>query len=82
MTIQLGQDQFDAALRQSQRKKGQRPKHDEQWQTDAVLGGLRIDFSGLDVNRMWHSQGARDRVGMEFLERLDKALPDYVDPSA
>lgn len=81
MTIQLTPDQFEAAQRQSQRRKGQRPSDPAEEERDRQIGGLKIDYSGLDVKRMWHAQGSRDRVGMEFVERLDSVLPDWVDPS-
>lgn len=78
MTIQLQPEQFQAALRQSQRRKGQRPSGGKEEEDDEKLGGLKIDFSGLDASRMWHSS---QHPGMQFLRRLDAALPDYVDSS-
>lgn len=81
MELKLSDEQFQAALRQSQRRKGQRKRDAEAEEIDHALGGLRIDFSGLDVSRMWHHKVNEDRKGMEFVESLDKAMPDWVDAS-
>ena len=50
LTIQLNDRQFQAALRQAQRRKGQRAGDDTE---DKKLGGLRVDFSGLDEGGMF-----------------------------
>lgn len=81
MTLHLSQSQFDAALRISQREKGQRPRGGREEEEDRRLGGLRVSFSGLDANRMWRARDNADRVGMEFVAQLDKVLPDWTDPS-
>lgn len=81
MTVQLTNTQFEAALRQSQRAKGQRPRVAAEEAADLAIAGVRIDYSGLDVNRMWHSGGGTKRVGMEFVESLDRALPEWTDSS-
>ena len=81
MTLQLPPEQFEAALRMSQRAKGQRPRGGLEEELDKELGGLRIHFSGLDVNRMWNAQNNSERAGMEFVARLDKILPEWTDPS-
>ena len=81
MTIQLRGKQLEAAQRNSQRAKGQRKKGGPDDEADRIAGGLRIDFSGLDVNRMWHRRENQKRPGMEFVNRLDSVLPDWTDPS-
>ena len=81
MTIQLSREQFDAALRMSQRMKGQRPHGGMEEEADKQTGGLRIDFSGLDVHRMWQAHHNTERAGMDFVARLDKVLPNWTDPS-
>lgn len=81
MELQLDDVQFQAALRQSQRRKGQRKKDPVAEAEDDRLGGLKIEFSGLDVKRMWHHRSNEHRENMEFVDRLDKAMPDWVDPS-
>lgn len=81
MTLKLTDEQFAAAQRNAQRRKGQRPKGGPEEEEDRKIGGVRVDFSGLDVNRMWHHRENQNRTGMEFLERLDRALPDWTDPS-
>jgi hypothetical protein len=81
MTVQLTPIQFEAALRQSQRAKGQRPRVAAEEAADLAVAGVRFDYSGLDVNRMWHSGGGSKRVGMEFVESIDRALPDWTDSS-
>lgn len=81
MTLQLRGKQFEAAQRNSQRAKGQRKKGGPDEEADKIAGGLRIDFSGLDVNRMWHHRENQQRPGMEFVSRLNAVLPDWADPS-
>lgn len=85
MTLQLSPEQFEASQRISQRKKGQRPLGTEEERAkDEALAGLRIDYSGLDVGRMWHSSYEKEaessRPGMQFMRSLDKALPAWTDP--
>lgn len=83
LVLELTQPEFDAAVRQSQRAKGQRADESEE---DRRLGSLRVDYSGLDRNGMYPASSRHQlvdnapfRPGMVFFEEFDKGLPDYVD---
>lgn len=87
VTVQLSPDAFTAALRQSQRRKGQRADTSE---ADEALASLRIDYSGLDILGMYPASMRSDdpvesaqravarasKVGMRFFEGFSKRLED------
>ncbi|GAA6040391.1 hypothetical protein JCM8097_007592 [Rhodosporidiobolus ruineniae] len=87
LTVQLTPEQFGAALREDQRRKGQRADSSLE---DEQLARLRIDYSGLDVHGMFpasvrsddpaeHEQrelARRDKVGMRFFEEFSRRLED------
>lgn len=77
LTIQLTPRQFDAAMREDQRVKEQRGDVSVE---DQRLGGLRVDYSGLDVNGMWPASSKQAQgPGVTLFKELDAKLPDYVD---
>ncbi|KAL8286292.1 hypothetical protein RQP46_004780 [Phenoliferia psychrophenolica] len=83
VVLQLTQPEFDAAVRQDQRAKGQRADESDE---DRRLGSLRVDYSGLDREGMYpassHHQdvaGAPFKPGMTFFKAFEERLPDYVD---
>ncbi|BGP12418.1 hypothetical protein JCM10213v2_000334 [Rhodosporidiobolus nylandii] len=85
VTLQLTPEQFAAALREDQRRKGQRADASAE---DAALASLKIDYSGLDVHGMYPASFSSDdpledaqrkiarasKVGMQFFERFSKKL--------
>ncbi|KAI5479232.1 endoplasmic reticulum metallopeptidase [Pseudohyphozyma bogoriensis] len=81
LTIQLTKEQFEAAVRQNQRSKGQRAGDSEE---DRALGSLRIDYSGLDSKGMYPASSRHEtpevfKPGMTFFSILEKRLPPEVD---
>lgn len=77
LTIQLTPQQFEAAMREDQRAKEQRGDVSIE---DQRLGGLRVDYSGLDVNGMWPASSKQAKgPGITLFKELDAKLPDYVD---
>ncbi|GAA5907624.1 hypothetical protein JCM6882_004426, partial [Rhodosporidiobolus microsporus] len=87
MTVQLTPEEFGAALREDQRRKGQREDASAE---DEKLARIRIDYSGLDVHGMYpasaHSDdpveqlardaARREKVGMRFFEQFSERLND------
>jgi hypothetical protein len=87
VTVQLTPDEFTAALRQSQRRKGQRADVSA---ADERLGSLKIDYSGLDIHGMHPASFRSDdpvenaqrqlarqnKVGMRFFEEFSKRLEE------
>lgn len=78
LTIQLSPEQFEAAMREDQREKEQRGDVSEK---DQILGGLKVDFSGLDKNGMFpaSSRHPSSGPGMSFFKQLNERLPKYCD---
>lgn len=80
VVIELSPAAFDAAVRQSQRAKGQRADVSP---ADTELASLRIDYSGLDATGMWPAsrryEGIKQKPGMAFFERFEAQLPEEVD---
>lgn len=82
MTLALTSEEFSAAMREDQRSKGQRS---DVSLADQRLGKLKLDFSALDINGMWPASArpGSDAVvghgGVEFFQKLEQNLPDYVD---
>ncbi|KAK4701094.1 hypothetical protein P7C70_g5142, partial [Phenoliferia sp. Uapishka_3] len=83
LVIKLSPAEFEAAVRENQRAKGQRGDVSEE---DRKLATLRIDYSGLDRNGMYPAssrhekvEGAKAKPGMVFFREFEKGIPDYVD---
>lgn len=84
LTLQLTESEFEAAQRMSQRAKGQRSTKDlVEVEADRTLGGLRIDFSGLDEKGIWEAKRetyiAGTIPGMEFFRGMKSVLGDEID---
>jgi len=83
LVIKLEDDEFHAAQRNAQRRKGQRS--DEGKEEDERLGGLKVEYSGLDRTGMWpaserhHDPSLEHKPGMDFFKVFEQRLPDYVD---
>lgn len=83
LVVKLDDAEFAAAQRNAQRRKGQRGE--EGRDEDEKVGGLRVDFSGLDRTGMWpasgrhYEPGVERKPGMKFFERFEERLPEYVD---
>jgi len=82
LVVQLNSEQFSAAMRQDQRRKGQRADKSD---SDKMLGSIKVDYSGLDEKGMWPASSAyRDKSvwkpGMTFFEEMDEHMPPEVDP--
>ncbi|GAA5843912.1 hypothetical protein JCM11251_002246 [Rhodosporidiobolus azoricus] len=85
LTVQLTPDEFGAALREDQRRKGQRTDSSA---ADEALARIRIDYSGLDVHGMYPASAysddpveratreaaRREKVGMRFFEKFSEKL--------
>ncbi|KAM0755633.1 hypothetical protein T439DRAFT_320338 [Meredithblackwellia eburnea MCA 4105] len=83
VVIELTKEQFDAAVRENQREKGQRADVSTE---DMHLGRLKIDYSGLDRNGMFPASSRHEEVpgapfkpGMSFFKEFDQRLPPEVD---
>ncbi len=83
LVIKLDDNEFAAAQRNSQRRKGQRS--DEGKEEDERVGGLKVDYSGLDRTGMWpaserhYDPKVERKPGMDFFQAFEERLPDYVD---
>lgn len=76
LVIELSQAEFDAAVRENQREKGQRSDESEE---DRQLATLRVDYSGLDVAGMFPASsrhedvaGAPYKPGMAFFKSFSQ----------
>lgn len=81
VVIALSDKQFEAAVRNDQRRKRQRADASEE---DRILGSLKIDFSGLDRHGMYpassrHRVEGTSKPGMDFFEKMEAKLPPEVD---
>lgn len=78
LVISLSDEEFEAAVREDQRAKGQRADVSA---ADRELGSLRIDYSGLDRGGMYPASAQHPSTGpgMKFFAEFDKKLPLYVD---
>lgn len=75
LTIALTDVQFEAAMRQDQRRKHQRA---DSSLADEQLASLRIDYSALDSKGMYPSsirhEGLKEKPGMVFFEQFERNL--------
>ncbi|GAA5858742.1 hypothetical protein JCM8547_004967 [Rhodosporidiobolus lusitaniae] len=84
-TVQCTPEEFAAALREDQRRKGQRADASPE---DEALARIKIDYSGLDVHGMHpasvrsddpeehevRERARREKVGMRFFEEFSERL--------